>query len=216
MIEYLFVDLDNTLYPKTSGLGRFMGDRMGDYVAQHLDLPPTKATEMRRDGLARHGTTLRWLVEEYALDDVEQFIDYVHPKDLNEFLTEKDRQTAQKVLREIGLPASVITNSPLEHAERVLDWLGLKNRFEHIFDLRFNGFAGKPDKAVYRRALDTVGHAAERTLFADDVLQYLLPFRDLGGYAVHIAAESAGEPGIITIGSIAELADIVEHLGSGK
>jgi putative hydrolase of the HAD superfamily len=209
VIEYLLLDLDNTLYPKSSGLGRFMGDRMGEFVVRHLEVSRERATELRRSGLARHGTTLRWLVNEHDLAAVEEFIAFVHPDDLSQFLTAGDRAVAQKILDEIKLPASILTNSPLEHAEHVLGWLGIRERFEHIFDIRFYNFTGKPAPSVYTKALEIAGVEPGATLFADDVLQYLLPFRDLGGMAVHVAEESAQEPGISTIRSIAELAGII-------
>jgi putative hydrolase of the HAD superfamily len=209
VIEYLLLDLDNTLYPKSSGLGRFMGDRMGEFVGRHLEVSRDRASELRKSGLARHGTTLRWLVNEHDLAEVEEFIAFVHPDDVSQFLTVQDRAVAQKILDQIKLPASILTNAPLEHAEHVLQWLGIRERFEHIFDIRFHNFTGKPAPSVYTRALEVTGAEPDATLFADDVLQYLLPFRDLGGIAVHIADESAQEPGISTIRSIAELAGII-------
>lgn len=214
MIQYLLLDLDNTLYPRSSGLGRFMGARMGEFIVRHLDVSLERADELRRSGLTRYGTTLRWLMQEHDLEETEGFMEFVHPTDLGEFLTDGDRKIAQDTLHEIDLPASILTNSPMEHAERVLDWLGIRSRFEHVFDIRSNSLTGKPAPSVYSRALEVAGVEPTTTLFADDVLQYLLPFRDLGGHAVHVATESEQEPGISTIGSIAELAGIIQHLRS--
>jgi len=214
VIDYLLLDLDNTLYPRSSGLGRFMGERMGEFVVRHLDVPLDAANTLRRAGLARYGTTLKWLMTEHSLTDIEGFIEFVHPRDLGGFLTPADRETAQQTLDALALPASILTNAPSEHAEMVLDWLGIRDRFEHVFDIRFNGFTGKPEPAVYRRALKIAGRQPGTTLFADDVLQYLLPFRDLGGYAVHISDESAQEPGILTAGSVGELANVISELRS--
>ncbi|MBU8913144.1 MAG: pyrimidine 5'-nucleotidase [Spirochaetales bacterium] len=216
MIQYLLLDLDNTVYPESSGLGRFMGARMGEFMVRHLDVSHERAVELRRSGLARHGTTLKWLIQEHDLTEIEEFIEFVHPTNLGEFLTDEDRRAAQDTLDEIDLPASILTNAPKEHAERVLRWLGIRGRFEHVFDIRFNSLAGKPALSAYSRALENAGAEPGSTLFADDVLQYLLPFRDLGGHAVHVAAESAREPGISTIGSIAELVSIIQHLRSGQ
>ena len=216
MIQYLLLDLDNTVYPKSSGLGRFMGDRMGEFMVRHLDVAHDRAAELRRSGLVRHGTTLKWLMQEHDLAEIEEFIEFVHPTNLGEFLTDGDRRAVQDALDEIDLPASILTNAPMEHAERVLQWLGIRDRFEHVFDIRVNNLAGKPAPSAYSRALENAGAEPDTTLFADDVLQYLLPFRDLGGHAVHIAAESAQEPGVSTIGSIAELAGIIQHLRSSQ
>ena len=214
MIEYLLLDLDNTLYPKSSGLEDFIRDRMAEFVVRHLELPPDRAAELRSSGLARHGTTLRWLVEEHDLSEVEEFISFVHPHNVDWFLTPEDREVTRVALGEIQLPASVLTNAPIEHAERVLGWLGIRDRFENVFDIRFNKFAGKPHQSAYTQALRGIGAGPETTLFVDDMLQYLIPFRDLGGHAVHVTSESIQEPGISSIRSIAELASIINSRGA--
>ena len=118
MISYLLFDLDNTLYPRSSGLGREMDRRMTRYVAEWLGVPMAEAEIQRRTNLKRFGTTLRWLVTEHDLTDVDHFLDAVHPTDLDQFLTEKDREQAQETLHEIDVPAAILTNSPMEHARR--------------------------------------------------------------------------------------------------
>jgi putative hydrolase of the HAD superfamily len=92
----------------------------------------------------------------------------------------------------------VITNSPLEHAERVLKRLGARQLFERIFDLRFNGYVGKPDPGVYGRALAEVGREAAEVLLVDNHLDYLASFRAMGGQVLLIdergeaASQAAG------------------------
>jgi putative hydrolase of the HAD superfamily len=187
-----------------------MGARMSEFVAGYLGLSAEQATEQRRHGLRKYGTTMSWLVHEHGLTDVEEFIDFVHPRDLDTYLTENDRSTAQSVFRELDIPASILTNAPREHADRVLTWLGISQRFDHIFDIRANSFQGKPARSAYEHALDTVGASAEATLFVDDVLQYVLAFRDMGGHAVHVSDEPDHEPGVTTISSLSDLVTLVE------
>lgn len=215
MIQHLLLDLDNTLYPRSSGLGLYMGRRMADYIVEHLNVSRERAQELRREGLARHGTTLRWLMVEHGMTEVERFLDYVHPENLGEFLTEEHRATAQHALRSIDLPASILTNSPREHAARVLGWLGLEHRFDHVFDIRLNQMKGKPHRSAYYQALRTMGAKASETLYADDVLEYVLPFRDLGGYAYLVGEAAEPQSGVGSMPSIAELAETVSELRSG-
>ncbi len=144
MIQYVLLDLDNSLYPKSSGLGRFMSDRMGEFIVRHLGVSNDRADELRRSGLAQYGITLKWLMQEHDLTEIEEFIEFVHPTNLGEFLTDEDRRTARNTLDEIDLPASILTNAPMEHAERVLEWLGIRGRFEHVLDIRLNKLGGKP------------------------------------------------------------------------
>lgn len=215
MIQYLLLDLDNTLYPRSSGLGRYMGSRMGDFVAEHLNVSSERATDLRKAGLARHGTTMRWLMVEHGLTEIERFIDFVHPGNLDDFLSENDRKTAQHALAAVDLPASILTNAPREHADRVLNWLGLESRFEYVFDIRYNRMRGKPHRSAYEVALEKSGANPSGTLFADDVLEYLLPFRDLGGHVCQVGPEPTYEPGVGSMRSIADLADIVSDVRRG-
>jgi FMN phosphatase YigB (HAD superfamily) len=60
------------------------------------------------------------------------------------------------------------------------------------------------------------GEAEERlpvpvhtTLFVDDVVQYLLPFRDLGGMIVHMATPGFGTNEIPTISTLRDLVSII-------
>jgi putative hydrolase of the HAD superfamily len=137
--------------------------------------------------------------------DVDEFLAYVHPEDPAEYLDSEHAETAQMVLDQLDVPASVLTNAPKEHAVRVLDRLGIRDRFEHLFDLRWANFVGKPSKQVYQRVLEHTSSEPGETLLADDVLQYLLPFRGLGGQIVHVSAAGQVEPGIPTIRALREL-----------
>ena len=204
MIRYLLFDLDNTLYPSSTGLCEAMDRRMTEYVASWLRMTDDDALKTRRRNSRLHGSTLRWLITE-GFTDIDEFLSYVHPENPAEYLDGNDAAAARSVLDEIGVPASILTNAPSEHASRVLDCLGIRDRFEHVFDLRWSGFVGKPSPQVYMRVLDHVASRPEETMLVDDVLQYLLPFRHLGGQIVHVSAAGQVEPGIPTIGALREL-----------
>lgn len=209
MIDYLLLDVDNTLYPQSTGLGLEMSRLMTGFVARFLEVEEPTAEQMRREARGRHGTTLAWLLAEAGLEDADPYLEAVHPIDLSRWITDEHAAEARETLDAIDLPASVLTNSPREHAERVLDRLGLCDRFERVFDLRSNGFVGKPDPSVYHRVLDELEIRANTTLFVDDMLQYLLPFRDLGGNVVQVTAEGAPDTEIPTIEALRDLVPIV-------
>lgn len=50
---------------------------------------------------------------------------------------------------------------------------------------------------------------ARSTLLVDDVVQYLLPFHDLGGMIVHLTAEGPADPEIPTIAALKDLVPII-------
>ncbi|TFG62024.1 MAG: HAD family hydrolase [Gemmatimonadales bacterium] len=209
MIEYLLFDLDDTVYPKSSGLGEAMNSLMTDFVADYRGVSTEEAAQLRKQSRDNHGTTLAWLIGDHGLTDVESFLEAVHPADLSGWLDDDMVRDIQNTLSQIDLQASILTKSPGEHAERVLSRLGIRGRFDYVFDLRHNGFQGKPARAAYTRALAKIGVEAEHTLFVDDVIQYLLPFRELGGRIVHMSP-SARTP--LNIPSIRTLGELASHI----
>lgn len=186
---YLLFDLDETLYPASCGLMQAVSKRMTCFVAEYLGLPEAKAAELRRGLSLRHGTTLTGLVREHGLQDTERYLAYTHDVDVERILPRDPRLAP--ALRAIPLPKSVLTNSPLEHALRVLEHLEVRGLFERVFDIRFNGLAGKPDAAVYRRVLQELGRRSEEVLLIDNRLDYLEAFHALGGKVLLIAERDA-------------------------
>jgi putative hydrolase of the HAD superfamily len=192
---YLLFDLDETLYPASSGLMQAVSERMNFFVAEYLGLSKKQAGELRRNLSLRHGTTLTGLMREHGLEDAERYLAYVHDVDVERILP-RDPELAP-ALRAIPLAKSVLTNSPLEHALRVLDHLGVHELFERVFDIRFNGLAGKPDAAVYGRVLAALGRKPKAVMLIDNRLDYLLPFQALGGMVLLVDEDGAsgGAPG---------------------
>jgi putative hydrolase of the HAD superfamily len=186
---YLLFDLDETLYPASCGLMQAVSERMTAFVAEYLGLPEAQAAQLRKGLSLRHGTTLTGLMREHGLADAERYLAYTHDVDVERILP-RDPQLAP-ALRAIPLPKSVLTNSPLEHAVRVLEHLQVRELFERIFDIRFNGLAGKPDAAVYRRVLEELGRRSEEVLLIDNRLDYLQAFRALGGQVLLISERGA-------------------------
>jgi putative hydrolase of the HAD superfamily len=202
---YLLCDLDETLYPSSCGLMQAVSARMSAFVADFLGVGPEQAAQIRSRLRMIHGTTLTGLMREYGLQVAERYLAYTHDVPVADFLDEDPSLSA--ALGSICLPKAVLTNSPLEHAERVLDRLGIRDRFERVFDLRFNGFTGKPDPAVYTRALGQLGRRASEVLLVDNHLDYLAPFRAMGGQVLLIeeGGDGAARDGVPTLGDIKEL-----------
>ena len=202
---YLLCDLDETLYPSSCGLMQAVSARMSAFVAEYLRVDREEAARIRTRLRVTYGTTLTGLMREYGLQVAEQYRAYTHDVPVADFLADDPRLS--EALASIPQPKSVLTNSPLEHAERVLKRLGIRGRFERVFDLRFNGFIGKPDPAVYNRALGVLDRRAAEVLLVDNHLDYLAPFRAMGGHVLLIdeGGDGAALDGVPTLGDIKEL-----------
>ena len=184
MIDYILFDMDNTLYPESSGLGPAMRDRMNAFTADYLKVSLEEAWRLRKDNLAEYGTTLRWLQQCHGFTDTERFMEEVHPEDIGSYI--EYNPDLVRMLEDLPVDASILTNSPPEHAERILGLLGIQHLFEHIFDITYNDFDGKPHESCFRKVLNTIGREAKDVLLIDDVPGYLIPFRELSGHILLI------------------------------
>lgn len=184
MIRYILFDLDNTLYPESSILGERFEKGINSFVANYLGISEEEARRQRRERRREFGTTLQWLIQVHNFTDIDDYMDAVHPKRMECYLTKNPALT--NIIRSLPVKRSILTNSPREHAERVLSYLEILDQFEQIFDLRYNNFVGKPDPAVYSRILEVIQQRPEETLFIDDIPGYLEPFRRMGGHALLI------------------------------
>jgi putative hydrolase of the HAD superfamily len=204
MLRLVLLDLDNTLYPESRGMDIDIVKRMNEYVAGYLGISVAAALELRRERARRYGTTLEWLTVEQGFADPESFFAAVHPEG-EEYCLEPDPELA-RALDAVELPKAVLTNSPSEHAHRVLRKLGVSDRFSAIYDIRFNALRGKPHAEAYRRACEASGVGVEETLFVDDMPKYARGFSALGGRALLIdEADRFADEGLPRIRGLAEL-----------
>ncbi|RKX81881.1 MAG: pyrimidine 5'-nucleotidase [Spirochaetes bacterium] len=209
-LEYLLFDLDNTLYPKSSGMGKEIDHRMTSFVAEHLGISPKDAKAKRIRYRDNYGTTLQGLVRDDAFDDPEEFFNKVHPTDIYRYI-EKDPRLREMLLN-IKIPKSILTNSPEEHAKRILKYLEIDTCFENIFDIRFNNLEGKPAIELYKKVLKTIDKKPENVLFIDDLELYLRPFKEIGGNVLLVSENAAGKDlnGIPVINNIKQLSEYLE------
>ena len=188
-IEYILFDLDNTLYSSRWGLEQAVSRRANHYVAEYLDIPLEEATALRKERIIKGGwgTTLEWLCAEHSLGgtELERYLAYIHPEN------EADTLLPDPALYDLlfsfssrNIPIGILTNSPLEHAKRIINKLGVEDLFQNIFDIRRNGFNGKPRADVYRRVHKELGVTAPSCLLVDDVPRYVEGYLAIGGTGV--------------------------------
>jgi putative hydrolase of the HAD superfamily len=182
MITRLLFDLDNTLYSARYGLEEAVSLRLMAFIARYLHLPPEEAARARAERVKFYGTTLEWLMAEKNLSDPDIYLKAIHPENEADRLEEDPE--LRPFLEGLRLPMAILTNSPMEHAERILSKLKIRDLFTHIFDIRSNNFKGKPDPGVFYRALNILGSTPETTLFVDDYPKYIQGFLALGGKGV--------------------------------
>ena len=182
MINYLLFDLDHTLYSSKYGLENNVRRRIQEYVAVYLGLPVEAAWKQRTDRAHLYGTCLEWLRAEKGFTDIEDYLAAVHP--VNEADTLPPDPALRKFLEGIAIPKAILTNSPREHADRIMGKLEFEGLFTHVFDIRICDFIGKPHPVFFNKALDTLGVKAKTVLFIDDTPRYVEGFIAMGGNGV--------------------------------
>jgi putative hydrolase of the HAD superfamily len=189
-IRAVLFDLDNTIYPASSGLMQSIDRRIGEYVQRVLGIDEEEALRLRRQYYAEFGTTLRGLRHHHQHIEIEHYLQYVHDIALDAFLVSDQHLDA--MLAGLHVRKIVFTNSPREYAERVLDILGIAHHFERIFDVRYFNFVGKPDPECYAQVLRELQVAGRETMLIEDTAHNLPPAARLGMTTVLV--DERGKP----------------------
>ena len=151
MLKAIILDLDNTLYPASASMERMIIRHMNEYTSRLLGISFDEARDLRMSRTRLYGTTLEWLMAEHGFTDSDDYFNYVHP-DGEEDTVAADPELGP-FLDSLELPLYIFTNAPMEHALRVLDKLQVGDRFQRVFDIRFNGLHGKPSASAVDREI---------------------------------------------------------------
>jgi putative hydrolase of the HAD superfamily len=128
----LFFDLDDTLYPSSTGLWEAIKERISRYMRDRMGLPEKDVPTLREQYLRMYGTTLRGLQARHNVD-AEDFLAFVHDLPLKDYLTPNPIQRA--VIASLPSRKLIFTNADVHHARRVLAALQLDDLFESIVDI---------------------------------------------------------------------------------
>lgn len=216
MIRYLLFDLDDTLYPRRAGVMEEIRRLMIRFLCNRLGLSPEEADELRRHYFQTYGTTMRGLLINYHIDP-EEYMHQVHDVRLGEFLQANTR--LDEVLASLPQTKVVFTSSSRQHAEAVLEILGIRRHFDRIVDVRDVSYVSKPHPAAYQRICDMLGARPEECLLVEDNVRNLRPAKALGMTTVLVL--DSEEPPISengvdhTIYHIEDIGEVVAGLAIG-
>ncbi|MGD2058558.1 MAG: pyrimidine 5'-nucleotidase [Anaerolineales bacterium] len=207
----LFVDLDQTVYPATSGIWEDVTSRITRYLEQHFGLSTKEAMALRAHYFENYGTTLRGLQLETGVDPVS-YMEFIHDVPVErKIVPDPELKT---LLQSVQLPKYIFTNASAEHAERILRQLGVADCFDDIIDIIRLGYANKPDPEAYRLALGIAGNPEPGTcVLIDDSIPNLITGMELGMKTVQIglAQDDTLSPDF-QIASIHNLFDVLPEL----
>jgi putative hydrolase of the HAD superfamily len=208
--EWIF-DLDNCLYPASSGLFELIDERMGAYIQRLLDCDPVEARRVQKAHFHAHGTTLAGLMKEHDVDP-HDFLDDVHAVAL-------DRVQCNPRLASLlpRLPGRrfVFTNGDASYARRVLEQIGLSGQFDDLHDIHASSYRPKPDPHGYALLCERFGIDPQQALLVDDMAQNLAPAKRLGMTTIWVdnGSERGGHDYDEAVVDH-RIADVAEWLGS--
>lgn len=212
----MFFDLDDTLYPATTGVWNAIGDRMDVYITEILGIAPEKVKPLRKELFHEYGTTLRGLKTLYGIDEIK-FLDYVHDIPLDHYL-----QPDLALVKSIGLYPErkiIFTNASLAHAERVISILGLDGVFSEIIDILQITPYCKPLPEAYQKALEISSvHEVQNCVMIDDSTRNLKTAHEMGFYTIQVGTDSRSPYADATVLTLADLPDVIpaEHASESE
>lgn len=185
-IETWVFDLDNTLYPASSNLFAQVDRRIGEFIANHFDMPYEDAKRKQKGYFREYGTTLRGLMTEHDIDPAG-FLDYVHDIDVTPVAPSAALDDA---LARLPGRKLIYTNGSERHALNVMDRLGITARFDGIFDIVAADYVPKPDPRPYGVMVERHGVDPRRAVMVEDIARNLVPAAAMGMTTVWIRSEA--------------------------
>ncbi len=208
--DSLYFDLDDTLYPPSSGLWDAIRERMNEYMQGFIDLPIPEIAKIRQSYLEKYGTTLRGLQAHYEID-TDEYLTFVHDLPLERYI--QPDPNLRNLLLSLPQKRWIFTNADSNHARRVLNILGISDCFAGIIDIRAIDFACKPERIAYQKALAiTTDTDPSRCVIFDDAVRNLNPARELGFFTV-LVGKNGTEPTVDrTISNLHEMREGIPEL----
>ena len=178
----IFFDLDDTLYPASTGLWHAIKERMNIYMRDRMGFDQEDIPRLREKYFKEYGTTLRGLQANHTMD-VEDYLAFVHDLPLQDYLAPDP--ALRPVLASLPVRRLIFTNADASHARRVLHALDLDGLFDAIVDVNTVSPYCKPMPESFGIAMQAAGESdPARCVMIDDLPRTTQAARQYGMYGV--------------------------------
>src|SRR5687768_13764502 len=150
--DWIF-DLDNCLYPASTGLFALIDERMGAYIQRLLDCDAAEARRVQKSHFHEHGTTLAGLMRHHGVDP-HDFLNDVHAIPMDR--VGRDERLTSGLARLSGRKF-IFTNGDAPYARRVLEAIGVDHHFDNLHDIHSCELRPKPDPHGYELLCERFG-----------------------------------------------------------
>jgi putative hydrolase of the HAD superfamily len=190
VFKFIIFDLDDTIYPRDTGLMQEVGRRIQTWLCNHLGLTWEEAIALRRDYYLRYGTTLGGLLARHEID-AHDYLTFVHDIPVEKYLDSDPALVA--MLDTIPLRKAIYTNGTSRHGWRVLRALGVANHFEQVIGIEEVGLRNKPRRDAFEHVLTLLDAEGSECLMVEDSARNLQPAKALGMTTVLVHTDPGSE-----------------------
>src|SRR6202790_175639 len=188
-IDTWVFDLDNTLYPHHVNFWHQVDARIGEFVSAWLKVPADEARRIQKDYYRRYGTSMRGMMTEHGVR-ADDYLAYVHQIDHSPL--QPNPAMGAAIARLPGRKL-VLTNGSTDHADKVLQRLGIDAHFEAVFDINGRQLAPKPAPQTYHKFLRDYGVDPLKSAMFEDLARNLVIPHQLGMTTVLVVPDGSKE-----------------------
>ncbi|CAL9235920.1 unnamed protein product [Arabidopsis halleri] len=158
--DTLLFDLDDTLYPLSSGISKECGQNIKDYMVEKLGIEKSKILELSNSLYKNYGTTMAGLRAIGYDFDYDEYHSFVHGRLSYEKI--KPDPILRSLLLSLPLRKIIFTNADKLHAARALERLGLEDCFEGIICFESLNSTNRENVNGYKNEIfDIIGHLSD-------------------------------------------------------
>jgi putative hydrolase of the HAD superfamily len=188
-IDTWVFDLDNTLYPHHVNLWQQVDKRIGEFISAYLKISEEEARIIQKDYYRRYGTSMRGMMTEHGVR-ADDYLAYVHQIDHSPL--EPNPEMGAAIAKLPGRKL-VLTNGSTDHAEKVLQRLGIDSHFEAVFDIIAAELEPKPAAQTYHKFLGDHDVDASKAAMFEDLARNLVIPHQLGMTTVLVVPDGTRE-----------------------
>ncbi|GLJ40971.1 hypothetical protein SUGI_0848040 [Cryptomeria japonica] len=235
--ECLLFDLDDTLYPLSSGLAAACAKNIRDYAVHRLGVDEKKVAELCGELYKNYGTTMAGLRAVGYDFDYDDYHSFVHGRLPYENL--KPDPVLRSLLLSMTQRKVIFTNGDKVHAAKVLSRLGLEDCFEGVicfetlnsspetaennnsWDVHFSVISKtpvvcKPSIEAIERALVLANADPKRTVFFDDSQRNIAAGKHVGLHTVLVGTSVRTEGADLALESIHNIKEALPEIWEGN
>ena len=179
-------DLDDTLYPHEDNIFIQVKQKITEFISKDFNLNLRDADIERKRLYNSYGTSLRGLMTERKINP-KHFLEFVHDIDLT---VVKENPELNQALKNIKGHKVIFTNGSFNHAEKVLERIGIKENFNNIHSIETSNYIPKPSVEAYYNLIRKENIISKKSIMFEDTAWNLKTAKDLGMTTVLISPKN--------------------------